>query len=195
MLLGSFLPVIHSLPSPISGSEMPSQQHNPDEDPQQQLWGAVGAVFGSWMNQRAKTYRKLHDIPEDACGERMLLTEGVLINFVWMFLLRRTIRILIVFGNAIRAGRWSLNFYLCSSITNLPWASCGLPGVGHGRECSGDGLRQHGQRLRNGSCLHPQSFERRQGVCRAMNPIYTLVLWFHLLHVSTCCILLLSKTF
>ncbi|CAE7722568.1 ppdK, partial [Symbiodinium necroappetens] len=35
------------------------------EDPQQQLWGAVGAVFGSWMNQRAKTYRKLHDIPEE----------------------------------------------------------------------------------------------------------------------------------
>src|SRR5262249_28058850 len=30
-----------------------------------QLWGAIGAVFGSWMNQRAKTYRKLHGIPED----------------------------------------------------------------------------------------------------------------------------------
>ncbi len=28
-----------------------------------QLWGAVGAVFGSWMNQRAITYRKLHEIP------------------------------------------------------------------------------------------------------------------------------------
>ncbi|TXL72009.1 pyruvate, phosphate dikinase [Vineibacter terrae] len=34
------------------------------QDPQEQLWGAVGAVFGSWMNQRAITYRKLHDIPE-----------------------------------------------------------------------------------------------------------------------------------
>ena len=89
MLLGSFLPVIHSLPSPISGSEMSSQPQNPDEDPQQQLWGAVGAVFGSWMNQRAKTYRKLHDIPEDACGERMVLMEGVLRSFVRMFLLRR----------------------------------------------------------------------------------------------------------
>lgn len=33
------------------------------EDPQDQLWGAVGAVFGSWMNQRAITYRRLHDIP------------------------------------------------------------------------------------------------------------------------------------
>ncbi|HKA78906.1 MAG TPA: pyruvate, phosphate dikinase, partial [Xanthobacteraceae bacterium] len=29
-----------------------------------QLWGAVSAVFGSWMNQRAITYRRLHNIPE-----------------------------------------------------------------------------------------------------------------------------------
>src|SRR5690606_818030 len=34
------------------------------QDPQEQLWGAVGAVFGSWMNARAITYRKLHNIPE-----------------------------------------------------------------------------------------------------------------------------------
>ncbi len=34
------------------------------QEPQEQLWGAIGAVFGSWMNQRAITYRKLHDIPE-----------------------------------------------------------------------------------------------------------------------------------
>jgi pyruvate,orthophosphate dikinase len=34
------------------------------QDPQEQLWGAVGAVFGSWMNQRAITYRRLHNIPE-----------------------------------------------------------------------------------------------------------------------------------
>ena len=33
------------------------------QDPQEQLWGAVGAVFGSWMNPRAITYRRLHDIP------------------------------------------------------------------------------------------------------------------------------------
>ena len=30
----------------------------------EQLWGAIGAVFGSWMNARAKTYRRLHNIPE-----------------------------------------------------------------------------------------------------------------------------------
>jgi pyruvate,orthophosphate dikinase len=34
------------------------------QDPKEQLWGAVGAVFGSWMNARAKTYRRLHNIPE-----------------------------------------------------------------------------------------------------------------------------------
>jgi pyruvate, orthophosphate dikinase len=35
------------------------------QDPQAQLWGAIGAVFGSWMNQRAVTYRRLHDIPAE----------------------------------------------------------------------------------------------------------------------------------
>lgn len=33
------------------------------QDVHEQLWGAIGAVFGSWMNQRAITYRRLHDIP------------------------------------------------------------------------------------------------------------------------------------
>ncbi|WP_457154843.1 pyruvate, phosphate dikinase, partial [Mesorhizobium sp. P5_C1] len=32
--------------------------------PHEQLWGAIGAVFSSWMNNRAITYRRLHDIPE-----------------------------------------------------------------------------------------------------------------------------------
>ena len=40
-----------------TGSDFP-------QDPHAQLWGAIGAVFSSWMNQRAITYRKLHDIPE-----------------------------------------------------------------------------------------------------------------------------------
>jgi pyruvate,orthophosphate dikinase len=35
------------------------------EDPQEQLWGAIGAVFRSWDNERAKTYRRLHRIPND----------------------------------------------------------------------------------------------------------------------------------
>src|SRR6478736_3556186 len=34
------------------------------QDPRDQLWGAIGAVFGSWMNARAITYRRLHAIPE-----------------------------------------------------------------------------------------------------------------------------------
>jgi pyruvate,orthophosphate dikinase len=33
------------------------------EDPVEQLWGAIGAVFKSWMNARAITYRKLNNIP------------------------------------------------------------------------------------------------------------------------------------
>lgn len=33
------------------------------EDPYEQLWGAVGAVFGSWNNERAKAYRELYRIP------------------------------------------------------------------------------------------------------------------------------------
>ena len=33
------------------------------QDVREQLWGAMGAVFGSWMNQRAVTYRRLHNIP------------------------------------------------------------------------------------------------------------------------------------
>jgi pyruvate,orthophosphate dikinase len=41
----------------ISGSEFP-------QAPNEQLWGAIGAVFGSWMNPRAITYRTLHGIPE-----------------------------------------------------------------------------------------------------------------------------------
>ncbi|MEC8772629.1 MAG: PEP/pyruvate-binding domain-containing protein, partial [Pseudomonadota bacterium] len=35
------------------------------QDPKDQLWGAVSAVFGSWQTPRAVTYRRLHDIPEE----------------------------------------------------------------------------------------------------------------------------------
>jgi pyruvate,orthophosphate dikinase len=38
--------------------------HDFPQDPHAQLWGAIGAVFSSWMNARAVTYRRLHDIPE-----------------------------------------------------------------------------------------------------------------------------------
>ncbi|MCR5062570.1 MAG: pyruvate, phosphate dikinase, partial [Treponema sp.] len=36
------------------------------QDPKKQMWGAIGAVFGSWMNPRAITYRKLNNIKEGA---------------------------------------------------------------------------------------------------------------------------------
>jgi pyruvate,orthophosphate dikinase len=35
------------------------------QDPKEQLWGAIGAVFNSWQTPRAITYRRLHDIPEE----------------------------------------------------------------------------------------------------------------------------------
>jgi len=38
--------------------------HDFPEDPMKQLWGAIGAVFGSWNNERAIAYRKMYDIPE-----------------------------------------------------------------------------------------------------------------------------------
>ena len=39
--------------------------HDFPTDPLKQLWGAVGAVFQSWMNERAIVYRKLNDIPAE----------------------------------------------------------------------------------------------------------------------------------
>ena len=44
------------------------KKHTKKDFPQnvyEQLWGAIGAVFLSWKNQRAKTYRKLNNIPEE----------------------------------------------------------------------------------------------------------------------------------
>ena len=34
------------------------------QDPAEQLWGAIGAVFGSWNNERARSYRRLNGIPQ-----------------------------------------------------------------------------------------------------------------------------------
>ena len=43
-----------------------SETGNPFPDaPRDQLWGAISAVFGSWMNDRAILYRKLNDIPQE----------------------------------------------------------------------------------------------------------------------------------
>ena len=47
------------------------------QDPHAQLWGAIGAVFSSWMNARAVTYRKLHDIPESWGTARQRAGDGV----------------------------------------------------------------------------------------------------------------------
>ncbi len=39
--------------------------HDFPDDPMEQLWGAIGAVFGSWMNERAIVYRKINEIPSE----------------------------------------------------------------------------------------------------------------------------------
>lgn len=39
--------------------------HDFPDDPMEQLWGAVGAVFGSWMNERAIRYRAINGIPSE----------------------------------------------------------------------------------------------------------------------------------
>ena len=39
--------------------------HDFPDDPMEQLWGAIGAVFGSWMNERAIVYRKINEIPAE----------------------------------------------------------------------------------------------------------------------------------
>lgn len=39
--------------------------HDFPEDPVEQLWGAIGAVFSSWNNERAIVYRKLNGIPDE----------------------------------------------------------------------------------------------------------------------------------
>jgi pyruvate,orthophosphate dikinase len=39
--------------------------HDFPTDPWEQLWGAVGAVFGSWQNERAVVYRRLNSIPAE----------------------------------------------------------------------------------------------------------------------------------
>lgn len=52
-LVGMFKGLVRSR----TGKEFPN-------DPEQQLWGAIGAVFGSWNNERAVAYRELYQIPE-----------------------------------------------------------------------------------------------------------------------------------
>jgi pyruvate, orthophosphate dikinase len=42
----------------VLGAEFP-------EDPEEQLWGAIGAVFGSWNGKRAIEYRRIEKIPDD----------------------------------------------------------------------------------------------------------------------------------
>jgi len=53
-LVARFKALIHER----TGKEFP-------QDPWKQLWGSVGAVFGSWMNDRASVYRRKYNIPSE----------------------------------------------------------------------------------------------------------------------------------
>jgi pyruvate,orthophosphate dikinase len=67
--LKKLVPVFKAIAKERCGKEFPA-------DPKAQLWGAIGAVFGSWHNQRARTYRKMHDIPESwgtACNVQSMV--------------------------------------------------------------------------------------------------------------------------
>ncbi|MGI9170206.1 MAG: pyruvate, phosphate dikinase [Caulobacteraceae bacterium] len=48
-------------------------------EPRDQLWGAIGAVFKSWNNERARFYRRMHDIP-DAWGTAVTVQSMVFGN-------------------------------------------------------------------------------------------------------------------
>ena len=52
------------IPQYVQAVEDQTGESFPD-DPQEQLWAAIGAVFKSWSNKRAQTYRRLHGIPDD----------------------------------------------------------------------------------------------------------------------------------
>ncbi|MDP6219373.1 MAG: PEP/pyruvate-binding domain-containing protein, partial [Alphaproteobacteria bacterium] len=54
--LVALVDIYKQIVSEESGEDFP-------QDPQDQLWGAIGAVFTSWMNARATTYRRLNNIP------------------------------------------------------------------------------------------------------------------------------------
>jgi pyruvate,orthophosphate dikinase len=56
--LGELVATYKNIVRENHGSDFP-------QDVQEQLWGAIGAVFNSWNNQRAITYRKLNGIPDD----------------------------------------------------------------------------------------------------------------------------------
>jgi pyruvate,orthophosphate dikinase len=67
--LMKLIPLYKELVLRETGSPFPT-------DPEEQLWGAIRAVFESWNNARAKTYRKMHGIPESwgtACNVQAMV--------------------------------------------------------------------------------------------------------------------------
>jgi len=68
-MLQKLVETFHSIVRRETGAAFP-------DDPYDQLWGAIGAVFRSWNNDRAKTYRKMHQIPAEwgtACNVQAMV--------------------------------------------------------------------------------------------------------------------------
>ena len=78
------------------------------EDPKAQLWGAVGAVFNSWMNQRAKTYRRLGVDTEIYCTHtdtRIYINYCIDCEMVWDQLW------FLGFGIYLRGEHWNIDWW------------------------------------------------------------------------------------
>src|SRR3546814_9927912 len=60
------------------------------QDPKDQIWAAIGAVFGSWMNQRAITYRRLHSIPAERSEEHTSELQSLMRISYAVFCLKKT---------------------------------------------------------------------------------------------------------
>ena len=60
------------------------------QDSHEQLWGAISAVFKSWQNQRAKTYRRLNNIPEE-WGTAVNIQSMVLV--IWVMIAQQELRL------------------------------------------------------------------------------------------------------
>ena len=56
---------LEELVSRFKGAIRDRLHHDFPEDPVEQLWGAIGAVFGSWENKRARDYRAIYNIPSE----------------------------------------------------------------------------------------------------------------------------------
>ena len=142
------------------------------EDPKAQLWGAVGAVFNSWMNQRAKTYRPLvivkvcqSESKENSRDHTRSYLDALSHQSEYV---KKTIsqenrkeykRCISAYHKDLRTSNKFKNMFgncFGEGIARYPGV------VGHSRERPSHGLRKYGQRLCDWCCLHSRSIHRKE---------------------------------